>query len=117
MFRGMITGITFNRSRMREACIGGFLEATDVADYLVRKGMPFREAHGVAARIVRSCIESGKRTIAECPLETLREHSALFAEDLYPALMPEAQAGARSLPGGPAPEAVRKQIAALRSSV
>jgi argininosuccinate lyase len=117
MFRGMMAQARFNTARMREACIGGFLEATDAAEYLVRKGLPFRAAHGTAALVVRDCIAAGQRGIAERSLAELKERSPLFEDDLYAALTPEACVAARSLPGGPAPSEVRRQIAALRAAL
>ncbi|MDR2143821.1 MAG: argininosuccinate lyase, partial [Treponema sp.] len=114
MFRGMIGSAAFNTERMKAASTGGFLEATDAADYLVRKGMPFRGAHETAALIVRDCIEAGRRSIAEQSLEELRGRSALFEKDIFETLKPLACVKARSLPGGPAPKEVRRQIRALR---
>jgi argininosuccinate lyase len=115
MFRGMMADAAFDTERMEAACIGGFLEATDAAEYLVRKGLPFRKAHEAAAQVVRDCIAAGQRRIAERSLPELRERSALFAEDLYAALDPAACVAARNLPGGSAPEEVRRQIRLLRN--
>jgi len=64
MFAGMIKTAQFNIKRMKAACTGGFLEATDTAEYLVRKGLPFRAAHEVAASLVRDCIEAGHKHIS-----------------------------------------------------
>jgi argininosuccinate lyase len=114
MFRGMISSAAFNTERMKAACTGGFLEATDAADYLVRKGMPFRSAHETAAAIVRDCIDRGKRRISDLSLEELKEKSPLFEEDIFRALTPAAGVKARNLPGGCAPAEVRKQIKTLR---
>ncbi|GHV03248.1 argininosuccinate lyase [Spirochaetia bacterium] len=117
MFRGMMASAKFNTERMKAACIGGFLEATDAAEYLVRKGLPFRKAHGAAALIVRDCIEAGQRSIAERTLPELKKRSELFDDDIYQALTPAACVAARSLPGGPAPDEVRRQIKILRGSI
>jgi argininosuccinate lyase len=114
MFAGMISSAPFNLKRMKAACAGGFLEATDAAEYLVKKGMPFRKAHETAALLVRDCVEKGRRSLAEVPLPELKKRSALFAEDLYAALKPLACVRSRSLPGGPAPAEVKRQIRALR---
>jgi argininosuccinate lyase len=114
MFRGMMAAAEFNTARMKAACVGGFLEATDAAEYLVRKGLPFRKAHEIAALIVRDCVEAGKKTIAECTLEELKKHSPLFEGDIFRALDPEACVKARNLSGGPAPAEVRRQIKTLR---
>jgi len=113
MFAGMIGSAGFNVKRMKAACSGGFMEATDAADYLVRKGMPFRKAHETVAAVVRECAGSGIRHISALPPGSLRKHSKLFGEDVYAALKPAAALKARGLPGGPAPAEVRRQIRAL----
>jgi len=114
IFRGMMEAAGFNTDRMKAACTGGFLEATDAAEYLVRKGLPFRKAHETVALIVRDCVEAGKRTIAECTLDELKKHSGLFGEDIFKVLDSEACVKARNLDGGPAPAEVRRQVKALR---
>jgi len=114
IFRGMIASAVFNAERMKAACAGGFLEATDAAEYLVRKGMPFRKAHETAALLVRDCIAAGLISIGELPLEKLKEKSALFEENIYAELKPEACVKKRKTSGGPAPEELRRQIRELR---
>ena len=114
IFRGMMALAAFNPRRMKAACTGGFLEATDAAEYLVRKGLPFRKAHEAVALLVRDCIETGKKTIAECSLEELKKRSALFEADIHKMLSPEACVKARGVFGGPAPPEVRRQIKSLR---
>jgi argininosuccinate lyase len=117
MFRGMTGSASFNTERMEAACTGGFLEATDAAEYLVRKGLPFRKAHETAALVVRDCVAAGQRTIAERSLADLKKRSGLFEADIYPALTPRACVESRNLPGGPAPEEVRRQIGILRERI
>ena len=117
MFRGMMEGLVFNRERMEAACVGGFLEATDAAEYLVRRGLPFRNAHETAALLVRDCIQGGQRSIMERSLGELKARSELFEADVYEALSPAACVAARKLPGGPAPEEVRRQIGVLRKKL
>jgi argininosuccinate lyase len=117
MFRGMTGSAVFNTERMEAACTGGFLEATDAAEYLVRKGLPFRKAHEAAALVVRDCVTAGQRTIAERSLGELKARSDLFGADLYAALTPRACVEARNLPGGPAPAEVLRQIAVLRKKI
>jgi argininosuccinate lyase len=117
MFRGMMASARFRLDRMEAACVGGFLEATDVAEYLVRKGLPFRKAHEVAALVVRDCVTAKQKTIAERTLEELKTRSELFEADLYRAIVPVACAAARSLPGGSAPVEVRRQIAEIRRRI
>lgn len=114
MFALMMESAEFNVERMALSCKGGFLEATDLADYLVRKGLPFRSAHTVVAGIVRYCIASGKRGIDEMSLSSLKELSPLFEEDLYEALKSEYSVASRKVLGGPAKEEVSRQIALLR---
>jgi argininosuccinate lyase len=117
MFRGMMAGARFHTPRMRDACRGGFLEATDAAEYLVRKGLPFRKAHEAAALVVRDCIAAGQKSIAERSLGELKIRSPLFEKDLYRAITPEACVRARDLPGGPAPKEVKRQIRTLRKKL
>jgi argininosuccinate lyase len=114
MFRGMMAEARFNTSRMEAASTGGFLEATDAAEYLVRKGLPFRKAHEAAALVVRDCIEAGQKHIGERSLGELQKRCPLFEDDIYKALGPAACVKARSLPGGPAPGEVKRQIRTLR---
>jgi argininosuccinate lyase len=114
MFRGMMAEARFNTARMEAACVGGFLEATDAAEYLVKKGLPFRKAHEAAALIVRDCLAAGARSITERSLGELKKHSDLFEKDVYRVLSPRACVEARSLPGGPAPREVKRQIRVLR---
>ncbi|MDR0643307.1 MAG: argininosuccinate lyase [Treponema sp.] len=115
MFRGMIAASSFNRERMETACIGGFSEATDAADYLVRKGLPFRKAHEVSALIVRDCIDAGQSRIGERTLEELQARSPLFEADIFDALSPVACVNARKTLGGTAFDETRRQIAVLRT--
>jgi argininosuccinate lyase len=114
MFRGMMSSARFNTGRMEAACSGGFLEATDAAEYLVRKGLPFRLAHEVAAQVVRDCIAADQRSIADRSLTELKQRSPLFEADVYQVITPAAMVAARGLPGGPAPEEVLRQIEILR---
>lgn len=112
VYAAMIPSITVRRDAMARALREGFMEATDLADYLVRKGVPFREAHGIIGRIVRRCIELGV-TLAELPPEEYRLHCAAFGTDLRDAISPEAIVAQRNTPGGTAPARVR---AALRKA-
>jgi len=117
MFAGMMQTANFNIKRMKAACSGGFPEATDTAEYLVRKGLPFRAAHETAALIVRDCIEAGHKHISSLKLAELKKHSKLFEEDIYKLITPAACVKGRSLPGGPAPKEVRRQIKILRKKL
>jgi argininosuccinate lyase len=117
MFNGMLKTAVWNTKRMENACIGAFLEATDAAEYLVLKGLPFRSAHKSAAIIVRSCIEKGVRSISELPLSELKSHSPLFENDIYERLKPINCVKARHVFGGPAPAEVSIQIKELRKKI
>ena len=113
VFTQMIGTARWNTDRMAASCTGGHANATDVAEYLVRKGMPFRTAHGVAAKAVRMCIDRGCN-IEDLSLEDLQSCSELLEEDIFSLIKPEACVTARKLTGGPAPEAVTVQIQSLR---
>ena len=117
MFAGMIKSSSFNLKRMKSSCTGGFLEATDTAEYLVKKGMPFRAAHETAALIVRECIQKGHKHIGLLGIKELKKHSKLFEDDIYRAITPNACVKNRDIPGGPAPGEVRKQIKVLRRKI
>jgi argininosuccinate lyase len=115
MFRGMFATASFHEEQMKSACTGGFLEATDAAEYLVKKGLPFRTAHEVVARVVRDCIESQQHHIAERSLHDLKVHSTLFEADIYDLLRPEHCVNARTVHGGTNPQEVLRQINVLRT--
>ncbi|MDR0628790.1 MAG: argininosuccinate lyase [Treponema sp.] len=117
IFQGMMRTAVFNQDYMERALIGGFLEATDAAEYLVRKGLPFRIAHETVALVVRDCITHGQRSITERPLEELKTRSLLFEADIFQTLKPGSCVAARNGPGGPAPEEVRRQIGILRVKI
>ncbi|MDR1230830.1 MAG: argininosuccinate lyase [Spirochaetaceae bacterium] len=117
MFAGFMGAAVFNTRKMEASCSGGFSEATDVAEYLVKKGLPFRKAHECAALIVRECIDAGLKRIGDMPLSQLQNYSALFEADIFEKITPRACVEARNIPGGPAPDEVRRQIAVLRESL
>lgn len=100
------------RGRMHDAALSGFLNATDLADYLTRKGMPFRDAYKLTGQLVADCIEKG-RTLKDIPLAELKAHSPLFAEDVYDAIDLAVCVKGRKAPGGPAPEEVKRQIGVI----
>jgi argininosuccinate lyase len=101
MAREIVRGMKVNRRRMLSAARNGFMNATDLADYLVRRGLPFRAAHGVVGKIVRHCIERGRR-IEELPLSELKRFSARFERDVYRYLSVESMVQRRRSPGGTA---------------
>ncbi|MCS6831241.1 MAG: argininosuccinate lyase [Armatimonadota bacterium] len=109
----MLSRAQFRVERMRQAVQGDFSNATDLADYLVRKGMPFRQAHEVVGRVVLYCLRQGV-ALERLSVEELRQFSHLFESDALQVLQPEAVMGARRSRGGAAPEAVSQQIAIAR---
>jgi argininosuccinate lyase len=110
----MLASLTFRAERMREAAGAHYSTATDLADYLVRQGLPFREAHGVVGRAVHHAMSKG-RELGDLPLEELRQFSPLIGRDVYAALTVEASLRARAVLGGTAPEAVRQQLAQIKA--
>ncbi len=106
---GMVGKLKFNRERMLEAAAGGFSTATDVADYLVMKGVPFRESHGIVGRLVGYCIEKNKELPA-LSIEEFRKFSPGFGEDVYKYLTAEDSVNSRSSYGGTARKIVLKRI-------
>jgi len=109
-------GIEVVAERMRAAANEGFATATDLADYLVRKGLAFRDAHEVVARAVRHA-ESERRDLADLPLATLQRFSPLVADDVFVILALEGSVASRNHPGGTAPEQVRAAIRAARATL
>jgi len=105
---GLLEGIEFDTGRMAAAC-DSFLQATDLADYLVARGVPFREAHHLVGELVRRCLERGIGLDA-LPLEEVRRLSPAFDEDYVAALDPRASLARKALAGGSAPERVREQL-------
>jgi argininosuccinate lyase len=103
--------LRFNRNAMRAAA-GGFALATDLAEYLVARGVPFREAHEAVGALVRETV-AADRSIAELTLADLRRYSPKFAADAIAALKADASMRARKLVGGPAPETVRRRLKQL----
>jgi argininosuccinate lyase len=113
----MIGTARWNADRMAASCSGGHANATDLADYLVRKGLPFRTAHGVAAGVVRECIDSKISDMIDLPFDRFSKHSPLIERDVYGFLAPRACVNARDIPGGPNPERVKAQLASLADFV
>ena len=109
VFSAMLETMRLLPENMRAAAGKGFINATDCADYLVKKGMPFRDAYTVVGRLVNSCAAQGK-TLEELSLEEYRELSELFGEDVFQAISLEACVAARRAAGGPAPESVVRQM-------
>ena len=109
---GMVSTMEVQSDRMRAAALNSYALATDVADYLVAKGMPFREAHGIVARLSRHAVDVGKR-LDELDLDTYRRFSERFDDDVL-AITIESSIGARDVFGGTAP---RRVDAALEAAI
>ena len=101
----------YRTAAMRDATLGGMLTATDLADHLAQRGVPFREAHAVVGRLVAE-LTAAKRTLGELTLEELHRHHAAFEASALEEVGVERSLAARSSPGGTAPERVREAIAA-----
>jgi len=116
IFSPMIATLKINTGRMRSAAENGFSNATEVADYLVRKGMAFRKAHEIVGKLVANCIEKGIN-LRSLPLDIYQQASPLFEQDLYSALTLEAVVNARNVRGGTAFTEVRRQIEKVRKQM
>ena len=112
----LLASLTFKVERMRAAAGENFATATDLADYLVRRGLPFRQAHAVVGRVVRHGLDHGKALDA-LTLPELRRFSELFDADVTRVLTVDASLRARAATGGTAPEAVRRALETARSLV
>jgi argininosuccinate lyase len=110
------SGIRVDAARMREAAREGFATATDLADYLVRKGVPFRDAHEAVARAVRHAEAQGA-DLAELPLPELQAFAPSIGADVFAVLTLEGSVASRDHPGGTAPAQVRAAIAAARAAL
>lgn len=115
-FKGMIATMKVNTNNMRKGASGGFTNATDLADYLVKKGMAFRNAHEVVGEIVLHCIKENK-TIEELPLDKLKEFSSIFNEDVYKAIDLYTCVEERNVIGGPSTSSVQIQLDALNNFI
>ena len=109
VFEGMVSTMTVLTDRMREAAGKGFINATDLADYLVKKGLPFRDAYKISGGIVRECMAKGT-VLEEFPLDAYRSFSPLFDEDVYEAIDLAACVERRISKGGPSEASVWQQL-------
>ncbi len=115
-FIPMVATMKVLPKNMREAAAGGFSNATDCADYLVRKGMAFRDAYRATGMLITRCINEGY-TLETLPLKEFREQSELFDSDIYGAIALENCVRGRKSAGGPAPESVMAAIEHMRAEV
>ncbi|HEY3248348.1 MAG TPA: argininosuccinate lyase [bacterium] len=109
----LLDGLTFDEQRMREAAARGLITATEVADYLTRKGLPFRDAHRLAGDVVRAA--AGRHCqIYDLPLDAFRQVSPLFESDILDAVTLEAAVEAKDVPGGTGARVLREQLEAAQ---
>ena len=113
--QGMVSTMEVQGDRMRVAALNSYALATDIADYLVAKGMPFREAHGIVARLSRHAVESGKR-LDELDVDTYRKFSEQFDVDVH-SITVESSIRARDVVGGTAPNRVDAAIEAAKAAL
>jgi argininosuccinate lyase len=116
IYADMLRGITVNKTNMRQAALEGFATATDLADYLVKKGIPFRDAHEVVALAVKHCVQQGC-DLADLPLSDLQKFSAMISDDVYQVLTLEGSVASRNHIGGTAPTQVKQAIARARQTL
>ncbi len=109
----MLRDVTVNKDVLRRAAMEGFSTATDLADYLVKKGMPFRDAHEVVAKVVKLAEQEGS-ALSDLPLSTLKGFSDSIDKDVFGVLTLEGSLSSRNTPGGTAPDQVRAAIKAAR---
>ena len=112
-FTGMISTVRFRKDTLYRKAMDGFTNATDAADYLVKKGLSFRDAHSVIGHLVLYCEKNGK-SISDLDIGQLKEFSDLFEDDIYQMISLETCVDTRNIPGGPASEQVRKHIGIMK---
>ena len=113
LFTGMLSAVSFNREAMEESAKKGFTNATDAADYLVSRGVPFRDAHGIVGRLVLRCIEKNQ-ALDDLSLEEFKEASPVFDADIYEAISLKSCVEKRVTIGAPGPEAMKQVIEICR---
>lgn len=113
-FIPMLATMRVNKENMRAAAAKGFINATDCADYLVKKGLPFRDAYKITGTLVARCIELNT-TLEALPLEEYKKLCDTFDNDVYEAISLDTCVNMRKVPGGPAPESVMMQIEYIRA--
>ena len=113
VFTEMVRTLTFCKENMEVGASGGFANATDCADYLTKRGVPFRDAHRVVGELVTHCLNKGI-ALLDLSMDELKAFHPAFGEDVYDAMSLKACVEYRSIPGGPAPSAVRESIRIAR---
>jgi argininosuccinate lyase len=116
IYADMMRGISVNKENMRQAASEGFATATDLADYLAKKGMPFRDAHEVVALAVRYAVDE-KVELSDLPLATLQQFAPQISDDVYAVLTLEGSLNSRNHIGGTAPAQVKAALARARAAL
>ena len=116
VFTDMMASITVHKDKMRDAAARGFINATDCADYLTKKGMPFRDAYKITGELVRYCIEHGE-TLETLPLDVYTGYTDMFGEDVYQAISLETCLNNRAVVGGPSPTIEMENIHRINQKV
>jgi argininosuccinate lyase len=116
VFADMMPSLKVKKDNMLEAAKTGFSTATDLADYLVRKGVPFRDAHEVVGKAVRLGVDT-QRDLAEMDLHELQQFSSVIEKDVFEVLTPQGSAAARDHLGGTAPNQVRAAVKRARQRI
>ncbi|MFI3254868.1 MAG: argininosuccinate lyase [Eubacteriales bacterium] len=116
VFTAMVDSWKVEKENMKKAASGGFINATDCADYLVKKGLPFREAYGVVGKLVGLCVAE-KTSLENLPLAEYQKAHPLFAEDVYEAIDLMTCVNLRKVEGGPSEEAVQVQIKKIEALI
>ncbi len=116
IYADMMRGIAVNKENMRQAASEGYATATDLADYLAKKGMPFRDAHEVVALAVRYAVDK-KVELSDLPLETLQQFAPEISDDVYAVLTLEGSLNSRNHIGGTAPVQVKAAIARAKAAL
>ena len=116
LFTGMLRTLKFKKERMAESAMNGFTNATDAADYLVRKGVPFRDAHGIIGQLVLYCIEKNT-SIDKLSLEELKGISDMFEEDVFDAVSLKTCVEKRLTIGAPGSESMKKTLQIYKSDL
>lgn len=112
----MLKEMTVNKDRMKKSARKGFLNATDLADYLVTKGTAFRDAYGIVGKIVNYAKDKGLR-LEEMKLDEYKKFSEIFKDDLYEFISLDSSLNNRNAYGGPAPSSVKVQIENLEKKI
>ena len=116
VFSPMLSSAVFHTDKMKKAAQEGFINATDCADYLVKKGLAFRDAYKITGQLVNTCIKEGY-TLDSLPLALYQKACSAFSEDIYQAIDLIHCVNMRSVEGGPSPKCVFKQIADVRHTL